>query len=197
MNAANLGMTETDLKSKIHGLAAGYAMFNLLKLWNDNRLKFGEWNDRPVDDNKAQEMYNSILTHGDQGLDPDNFVELVAHKHLIDFSALSADMHAGSSLPELVVIMEAFTLDDILHLAGGRHRLNALLKWSADVQKLLEECEQRIEYLKSLGEDENKDDDSSDTISALEEKVSGLTALKDRMGMWGARVFDWGTFSPD
>jgi hypothetical protein len=133
-----------EIKLRIHQLVEGYAIINVLKLVSEEKVKFGMWNERPLRKDKAQDMLESYILNGVQNVIPENFMELVAPESSIVWENLSRDMHSGDRLPLLSFVAG---IVEVLKLAGGRHRYEALILWQAMLENDSKKVEDRIKYI--------------------------------------------------
>ena len=126
-------------------MTAGYAVMDVMRMHQADKVEFGVWNKRPLIMSKAEEMFTSFLTNGPQYLLPENFMDVVVDDNAIEWDTLTTDMHAGEWLPSLALTDAG--RQSVLKMAGGHHRVKALELWAIRVEEQMKVLKERQEFL--------------------------------------------------
>ena len=183
-----------DEKSKKNKAALkaliGYARLDILE--HADRLKFGEYNPRRIDNSQVQKLLESFYINKVDRYLPDHLIHLFVDRKLLVGQCWSDDKYAGEKLPKVEIVSNA-PADWCFIAAGGHHRLEALKLWIVKIQKLLNDKQQEEKkILNQEVDDEMKDDTLVYLTNVLQPQIEHLKAKVTANRSWIVSLYDKG-----
>ncbi|KAF8123156.1 hypothetical protein EV363DRAFT_1102171, partial [Boletus edulis] len=124
------------LEEECHQKIFGYARFDIIE--HKDEIRFGSWNDRPLQQNQVSRLVQSFLTKGANRFAITKAIPLVVKKTEVKENTYATSYpssgNAIETLPLLELRREAVGKKR-LAAAGGQHRLRALEEWTKILQK--------------------------------------------------------------
>jgi len=168
----------------------GYARLDILE--HADRLKFGEYNPRRVDNVQVQKLLESFYINEVDRYLPDHLIHLFIARKLLVGQCWSDDKYAGEKLPKVEIVSSA-PADWCFIAAGGQHRLEALKLWIVKIQKLLNDKQQEEKkILNQEVDDETKDETLLYLTNVLQPQIDHLKAKVTANGNWIIALYDKG-----
>jgi hypothetical protein len=153
-------------------------------------IVFGKWNDRHLKESEAVRLLQSITETKFSPFAAANHLPLILPRYALDPMCMKTNPNVEEAA-FLSLTDDARKKRVKLTFAGGRHR-----QWVSYL--LRERCDKEIEKLTKLIADLKKKAmnkgkaPSVEKIQRWEKMVNEEKVLRERVGIWGVTVYDWG-----
>ncbi|KAF8429374.1 hypothetical protein L210DRAFT_931022 [Boletus edulis BED1] len=179
------------LENKAHKALIGYAYLDLID--NKQEIRFGAWNDWPLQKEQVNRLVQSFLTKGADRFAYTKAIPLVVAKKDLKEGTYTADYRPGSvepcEIPKLELKAETKGKRR-LAAAGGQHRLHAVEAWTKILQK------QHADLTKLRQHLEQQDSEAVTTMEISEENLTRKPkreSLQETLalgGLWMVILYD-------
>jgi hypothetical protein len=206
--------THAILSDDDHSRAAvlSYNTFDIL--CPPRPLKFGEFNPRPIVPSGVANLANAFLNNIFTPFRQEAMIPILLHPSELDPSCVNESSNLGLNAPPLKLSSKGIQLAALIAF-GGNHRLHAVQRVMATLDKQMKDIADKIKALKrsqtkgkgrkskskkkakaNNKSDESTDDDDVDVstnIDNLQTQSNLLNARKSYYCTWGVVVYNAGT----
>ncbi|KAL7278842.1 hypothetical protein ACG7TL_007859 [Trametes sanguinea] len=172
--------SRSALAQRAAKMRLGYGTLNLIDS-TPVKLHFGKWNNRPIEPLRVKEIVKQLLFKG--LWDWESPIPVVVPRRFIKLDALQAHRPEGTRAPPIVFTDEA--RDQIIELAGGHHRQQALIEYRATLDKSRATLTSKIAQLSKR----KASDETDEALATLRKRLAEVEGTLAQPMLWLTEVF--------
>jgi hypothetical protein len=154
------------------------------------KLVFGTWNPRPLRPQQVNRLVDSFHSEGLERFDLKTVIPVVIPRRFVDISSLAQHPTEPEKIPPFS-LLPAAPKDIPIKCAGGRHRLEAVVRYIDEISTELVRIQEERHAIGRIPDDDLTEHDHH-RFSKTANDIKRLGGIKKYGGQWMVAVYDEG-----
>ncbi|KIK77238.1 hypothetical protein PAXRUDRAFT_167454, partial [Paxillus rubicundulus Ve08.2h10] len=167
----------------------GYATMDILEY--KQRLVFGTWNPRPLRPQQVKRLVDSFHSEGLERFDLKTVIPVVISPSFVDISSLAKHPTEPEKLPPFS-LLPAAPKDIPIKCAGGRHRLEAVVRYINEISTDLVRIQEERDAIARILDEDLTPHDLRRFNKETADEIRRLGGIQKYGGQWMVAVYDEG-----